>query len=574
MKTEILVAEQKRTEQALRESEQRYKRLLAATTDYIYSVDLGNGHAGVTSHGPGCESVTGYTQHEFTEDQHLWYRVIHEADRKAVMAQIDRILHDEPVLPLEHRIIRKDGQVRWVLNTTIAHRNQDGRLIGYDGLISDVTQRKLAEVALQESQSRLELMIQGSNDGVWDWNLVTGEVYFSPRWKSMLGYEDQELKNERSTWEDLLHPADREKALAEVKACLSGLANTFELEQRLRHKDGTYRWILSRAVVLRDPQGRPVRMAGSHVDLTEHKYATEQVQQANTKLERKSDALRKAVRRLIVSQRELRKTQEHLVQTAKLELAGTLAAGVAHEVKNPLQTILMGVHLLSEKLSEPQRTPEIALALQEMSSAVSRAKAIIGDLMALTHPMQFQRQWQDLHPVIDSSLRLLRNEMMKARIKVECQFDAALPPALLDPQRLEQVFLNLLINAIQAMPNGGLINIRTSAKYIGAWESSQRPLFRNFNSGDQVVLVTIQDRGTGIPEELLPRVFDPFFTTKPPGLGTGLGLSMAKKIVELHDGAIELKNAATGGVVAAVAIRLNGGQNNERNEKAHFGGGR
>ena len=573
MKTEVVLAGQQRTEQALRESEQRYRRLLAATTDYIYSVDLGNGHAGVTSHGPGCESVTGYTQSDFAADPYLWYRVVHEGDRMAVLAQVDRILSDQPVLPLEHRIIRKDGQVRWVLNTTIAHRNEQGRLIGYDGLISDVTQRKLAETALQESQSRLELVIQGSNDGVWDWNLVTGEIYFSPRWKSMLGYEDAELKNQRSSWEALMHPADREEVLAKVKACLSGLASNFELEQRLRHKDGSYRWILARAVVLRDPHGRPLRMAGSHVDLTEHKRATEQLQQANTKLERKSEVLRSLVRRLIASQRELKSTQERLVQTAKLELAGTLAAGVAHEVKNPLQTIIMGLHLLSQKLSAQPPTPEIGLALEEMSAAVLRAKAIIGDLMTLAHPMQFKRQLQDLHPVIDSSLRLLRNELMKAKVSVECQFNLALPPVSLDPQRLEQVFLNLLLNAIQAMPGGGLITIRTSAEQIAGWEFSRRSLFRNFQSGDQVALVTIQDRGTGIPEEVLPRVFDPFFTTKPAGVGTGLGLSMAKKIVELHDGAIELENAATGGVVAAIAIRLNGGQANEHSEKAYFSRG-
>jgi len=166
VKTEVVLAEQKRTEQALRESEQRYKRLLAATTDYIYSVNLSNGHAGVTSHGPGCESVTGYTQREFSEDPYLWYRVIYEGDRPTVLAQIDRILHDQPLAPLEHRIIRRDGQLRWVRNTTIPHRNEQGRLVGHDGLISDVTHRKLAEIALQESQERLALVIQGSNDGI------------------------------------------------------------------------------------------------------------------------------------------------------------------------------------------------------------------------------------------------------------------------------------------------------------------------------------------------------------------------------------------------------------------------
>ena len=571
MNTEGVVADQRKTERALRESEQRYKRLLAATTDYIYSVDLTNGHAGVTSHGPGCESVTGYTQQEFAEDPYLWYRVIHDQDRPAVLAQIDRILNDQPVLPLEHRIIRRDGQVRWVRNTTISHRNEQGKLIGYDGLISDVTQRKLAETALQESQLRLELVIQGSNDGVWDWNMATGEMYFSPRWKSMLGYDDGELKNDRATWEALLHPADREEVVGKVRAALSGAASNFELEQRLRHKDGSYRWILARAVILRDPFGRPLRMAGSHVDLTERKVATEQLQRANAKLERKSEVLRRLVRRLIASRRELRSTQERLVQTAKLELAGTLAAGVAHEVKNPLQTVLMGIHLLTQKLPREHRTPETSMALEEMSAAVLRAKAIIGDLMTLAHPMQFQTQWHDIHAVINSSLRLLRNELMKAKVTVESNFDPALPPVPIDPQRLEQVFLNLLLNAVQAMPQGGIITIRTFSKRLERWESARRSLFQTFHPGDELAVVTIRDHGVGISAEALPRVFDPFFTTKPAGVGTGLGLSMAKKIVELHDGAIELENAATGGVVAAIALKLKGGQSHEHSEKTHPG---
>jgi PAS domain S-box-containing protein len=563
MKTDSVLAEQKRTEQALRESEQRYKRLLAAITDYIYSVDLRNGHAGVASHGPGCESVTGYTQQEFREDPYLWYRLIYEGDRPAVIAQVNRILQDEPLVPLEHRIIRKDGQVRWVRNTTISHRNEQGQLIGYEGLISDVTHRKLAEIALQESKERLALVIQGSNDGIWDWNLITSEIYFSPRWKSMLGYDDTELKNQRVSWEMLLHPEEREQVLAKLKACLASQSSTFETELRLRHKDGTYRWILVRAVVLRDPQGQALRMAGSHVDVTERKLAAEQLQQANAKLARKSEILRKLVRRLNASRRELKSTQERLIQTAKLELAGTLAAGVAHEVKNPLQTIIMGIHLLSQKLPPQQRTAEVSLALEEMGAAVFRAKSIISDLLILARPMKFKQQLHDINSLIESSIRLLRGELVKSKISVERQFDAGLPFASLDPQRIEQVFLNLLLNAVQAMPKGGTITIRTANHRISEFGLPRAGFPGKFCSGERVALITIQDCGTGVPEDLLPRVFDPFFTTKPPGVGTGLGLSMAKKIVELHGGLIDLKNTSSGGAVATVILKLNGGPENE-----------
>ena len=136
-----------------------------------------------------------------------------------------------------------------------------------------IIKRKQAEAALRESEERFQLAIRGTDAGIWDWNLLTNQVYYSPRWKHMLGYQEDEILNDYTEWERLLHPEDREHALVTIRDYLEGRTTEYELEHRLRHKDGTYRWILARGAAVRDVYGKPYRMVGSHLDVTEHKEA-------------------------------------------------------------------------------------------------------------------------------------------------------------------------------------------------------------------------------------------------------------------------------------------------------------
>lgn len=554
MKTEFFFAERKSTEQSLLDSEQRYKRLLACVTDYVYTVTVEHGRTLATSHGQGCEAVTGYTPAEFYADPLLWYRMIHEEDRPAVLAQAERVLEGQAPPPLEHRIIHKSGSIRWIRNMQVPRKDGEGRPVSYDGLVSDITARKQAEVALRESQERLTLVLQGSNDGIWDWDLKTNEVYFSPRWKSMLGYEEHELEKNFSAWERLLHPDDREQALAQTEAYLSGQRATYELEHRLRHKDGSYRWILARGVALRDAEGKPVRMAGSHIDLTERKQARDQLERVNVELTQNEETLKTMVQELSTSHEELKATQLQLIQAAKLESVGTLAAGVAHEVKNPLQTILMGLDYLDR--NSPDINETTAWVLSDMREAVRRASTIVRELLQLSAPADFQLRPEDLNSLVEHALRLINNEMIASRLSVVRQLGADLPRVIIDKRKMEQVLINLFINAMQAMSQGGVLTVATRAGRFGEELELSDLAFPQFKRGDRLVIVEVQDSGPGIPEADLQRLFDPFFTTKPVGIGTGLGLSVVKNIVELHCGAIDITNVPRGGVLVTIILRV------------------
>ncbi len=369
----------------------------------------------------------------------------------------------------------------------------------------------------------------------------------------MLGYQEHEVENHFSAWERLLHPDDRERALARLQACLSGATPNFELEYRLRHKDGTFRWILARGVALRDAGGKPVRMAGSHIDMTDRKRAEEQLQEAYAELTQRQADLKRTLQELTAAHEELKATQLQLIQAAKLESVGTLAAGVAHEVKNPLQTILMGLDYLSGNL--PASNENTKPVLSDMREAVTRAHAIIQELLQLSAQRDLELKNEDLNLLLERSLLLVQNEIVASQTSVARKLGAGLPPVKIDRGKMEQVFINLLLNALQAVSQGGVITVASRLDSFGANLNVVESASIQLHRGDRVVVVEVRDNGSGIPEAHLPRIFDPFFTTKPVGVGTGLGLSVVKKIVDLHGGAMGIMNAPGGGVLATVVLK-------------------
>ena len=262
-------------------------------------------------------------------------------------------------------------------------------------------------------------------------------------------------------------------------------------------------------------------------------YAVER-QRMRTGLEKLNDKLKRATS-------ELRSAQMQLIQAEKLESLGRLSAGVAHEVKNPLGVLQMGVDYL--KGQQAGLDANGIQVLTYMQDAITRADTIIYDMLNFSRSDELEMRPLCVNTLTEAALRMVNHDLLKRKVKVITEFTTSLPPTLADHGKLEQVLINLLMNAAQAMPEGGLLKVRT---YCGQIEEIHRNEglrhMERLHQGDEVVVIEVRDHGPGIPEDMIGHIFEPFFTTKPTGEGTGLGLSVAKRIVELHSGNLQISN--------------------------------
>ena len=253
-------------------------------------------------------------------------------------------------------------------------------------------------------------------------------------------------------------------------------------------------------------------------------------------------------------QAELKATQLQLIQSEKLDSIGRMAAGIAHEVKNPLMMILTGTKILSKRLrGADESTHQI---LQDMMDAVDRADRIIGGLLSYSRDRGVDLAAADLNATVEQSLFLVKHELDKVRIAIVMDLDRSVPPLQLDAFKMQQVFINVLTNAIHAIGCDGEIRITTALDTRSAHTFGGSRPGGGAVAGARVAVVRIEDSGPGIPKEHLEKLFDPFFTTKPVGRGTGLGLPVCRQIVEMHGGTIDIGNRDGGGARVTVTLKV------------------
>jgi PAS domain S-box-containing protein len=377
-------------------------------------------------------------------------------------------------------------------------------ITGWVAVTEDITERRCLEKELQVSEERFNLAIWGMNDGVWDWNLLTNKLYMDTRYKSMLGCRDEELGDSPEAWLSRVHPDDRERATSVLTKYLAGETTQYRNVFRMRHKDGSYRWILSRGAALRDSSGNPYRMVGAHTDITEQKELEERLRQA---IERAEAANR-----------------------AKSEFL----ANMSHEIRTPMNAVVGLANILSitKPLSDKQR--EFINALQLSAQSLL---ALINDLLDIT---KIESRTVDFEHIVFHFSELIGEIFsvfsVQARQKgIVLRYEETpegMQSFLGDPLRIKQIVTNLISNAIKFTQQGSVrVRITTSP---------------HAESHRSYVHISVKDTGIGIPEDKQEQIFEKFTQadmsiTRQFG-GTGLGLAISKSLAELMEGGITLKS--------------------------------
>lgn len=567
---------------ALSESEKRYRRITEAITDYIFTVKVADGHPAETHHGPTCEAVTGYTAEEFNADLFLWIRMVPAEDQDIVRAQASEALSGHDPEPIEHRIIRKDGQIRWVSNSLVPMSDGQGNLVSYDGLLRDITNRKIAEETLRESEERYRHLVETMNEGLAMADQDYVFTFVNERLCEMLGYSREEMLGRHIV--EFVHEDYKDFMEDQMARRQGGEARSYEIDWRA--KDGQRVYTLISPKGFYDAHGQFTGSLGVLTDITDRKRAEEALQKAHAELELRvqertaellqtNEQLKREIEdrkrieqelresetryRLLINNMpsivyrgykdwsvdfmdekvrsltgysmeefnsrekkwseviigrdletakkafiqalktnksyvreyrietkggeilwiqergqivcdkdgeieyvsgvffdvtERKQLQKAIVQREKLNTLGAIAAEVAHEIRNPLVSLGGFARRLQKKFPDMSECDVILQQSQRLEKILSRIRNYL-------NPVEIRPQECSVNSIIADSVGLLSPETEIRGLRCQLNLNPDLSDVYTDPDILTQIFVNLILNAAEAMDNGGVLTIRT-----------------------------------------------------------------------------------------------------------------
>ncbi|MGB2925367.1 MAG: PAS domain-containing protein, partial [Limnothrix sp.] len=590
-------------------------------------------------------------QDDLTAEQ--YWKYVHPDDHQKIRQSNEQAIATGKPYVIDYRVVLEDGSIRYHEGRGEVETGADGRAIRLFGTALDITDRQLTAIALQESETRWQFALEGSGDGTWDWNLEGDSVFFSPRWKAILGYRDDEIENSFEQWDWRIHPEDRDYVYEQIDRYLSGQIPIYNAEYRLQCKDGSYKWLLTRGkAIQRDETGKATRMIGTHTDISDRKQTELAIQEISQRLAIATQSAKigiweynyidnvliwdeqmyqlydtdpsefgsnfdtwtsklhpddvgpstKIFETILVNDAE-EFSQEfrvvwsngeihHITFNAKIirntaggierliginweitdykrveqallqakETAESAAqtksmflANMSHEIRTPMNGVIGMLHLLRDtKLTDKQRS-QINIAQSSAESLLSLINDILDFSKVEAGKLEVEQIEFELHELLGSFAKTMALKAQEKGLELILDLRGIEHRVVKgDPGRLRQVLINLTSNAIKFTEQGEILLTCHLVRQANGF----------------VFTGILTDQGIGIPENVLEHLFDPFIqmdasTTRKYG-GTGLGLTITKKLCELMGGNISATSEVGKGSQFEFTIPLQLGEQTER----------
>ncbi|MFN3944966.1 MAG: PAS domain-containing protein [Allosphingosinicella sp.] len=487
-------------EEKLRESEELYRHTVELSQQLVWTATP---RGKLLTLSPRFYDLTGIAVEVDAEE--AWQQVVHPDDAGRVMTEWRVAMERGAPHSSEFRVRLADGKYRLYSVRAAPRRNEEGRIVRWYGTTEDIHEQRQADLARREAEERYRLAVRATNDAIWDYDIATGDVEWSEMASEIVGSATPPGVTPISWWEERIHPDDRFRVLASLQRAIEGETARWSEAYRLQRDDGSYADILDRGFIIRDDGGRAIRAVGALADLTDRRRA----------------------------EAEIGRMQAELVHVSRVSAMGTMASTLAHELNQPLTAVANYVRGAQRMLDRmPGGNEALREALEATEAGALRAGQIVRRLRELVSRGSVTFAIEDLGRIMEEAgiLAFVDEHLHGISHRIDIEPEARFVRA--DRIQVQQVLINLVRNAVQAMQDGPVRHIEITAALAA--------------TGDMVE-VRVADTGSGIASEHLESLFSQFMTTKREGMGIGLPIS--RTIIEAHGGRIWAENRTGGGAV-------------------------
>lgn len=503
------ITESKKTKEKSEELQQALKKISERIPGMIYQFKLfPDGRTAFPYTSQAIKEIYELNPEDVEKDAGMIFQRFHPDDVQRVCEVMKDSARTLTLWNDSFRVILPLKGLRWLRGEAHPERLEDGSTL-WHGAIIDVTESKKSEESLRESEQRLQLMMEGARLGTWDWDIQTNHIQYNKRWAEMIGYTLEEVQNSKNHWNQRVHPEDLIANVKEVQAHLDGKTDFYESVFRVKHKDGSWVFVVDRGKIVEwDEQGKPLRMIGTHLDITKEKLA-----------------------------------EQKAIETSQSK--SSFMANMSHEIRTPIHGVIGMADLLSEtKLDAQQR--DYVTAIKDSSDGLL---VIVNDILDFSKievgKLEISPENFNLHDCIKSVAALFSEKILKKGLRFELSIDPSTPLFIhADKNRLRQVLSNLLNNAVKFTERGA-ISLMVKPYFVSTLNEPK-------------ILFSVTDTGIGIRPVNIAKIFDRF-TQEDNSIsrkygGTGLGLAISKSLINLMQGDLEVSSEVGMGSVFSFYI--------------------